>query len=58
MKDGLRPFIERELEAQHGKYWISAVTSSWRNELTWDEKTDEPHLAEAVTRSAPGSRCA
>ncbi|MCL5734830.1 MAG: Swt1 family HEPN domain-containing protein [Actinobacteria bacterium] len=48
LMEGLEPFIERELEAQHGKYWISTVTSGWRNELTWDEETDEPHLDAAL----------
>ena len=29
LRDGLRPFVERELSAKHGKYWITAVTASW-----------------------------
>lgn len=40
---GLQPFIERELQAQHGKYWVTAVTSGWCNELTWRDD-DTPHL--------------
>ena len=48
LKAGLRPFIERELKAQHGKYWITAVTSNWREDLTWRENEDAPHLDIAV----------
>ena len=33
LKEGLQPFIERELQAQHGKYWITTVTSGWRNDV-------------------------
>jgi predicted AAA+ superfamily ATPase len=43
LRQGLQPFIERELQAQHGKYWITSVTSGWRNELTWRDD-DTPHL--------------
>ena len=43
LKHGLQPFIERELSARYGKYWISTVTDAWRNELNWvDDNT--PHL--------------
>ncbi|NCC31438.1 MAG: ATP-binding protein, partial [Chloroflexia bacterium] len=43
LRQGLQPFIERELQAQHGKYWVTTVTSGWRNDLTWaDDET--PHL--------------
>ncbi|MHB0980470.1 MAG: Swt1 family HEPN domain-containing protein [Thermoleophilia bacterium] len=48
LKEGLEPFIERELLAQHGTYWITTVTSGWRNDLTWDDTTDEPHLDAAL----------
>jgi hypothetical protein len=48
LKEGLEPFIERELLAQHGTHWITTVTSGWRNDLTWDEATDEPHLDAAL----------
>jgi hypothetical protein len=43
LRQGLQPFIERECQAQHGKYWVTAVTSGWRNELTWRDD-DTPHL--------------
>ena len=48
LKEGLEPFVERELLAQHGTYWITTVTSGWRNDLTWDDTTDEPHFDAAV----------
>ncbi len=47
LKEGLRPFVERELEAQHGKYWITAVTAGWREDLSWTE-SDTPHLDAAI----------
>lgn len=43
LREGLQPFVERELQAQHGKYWVTTVTSSWRNDMNWrDDGT--PHL--------------
>lgn len=44
LKEGVRPFVERELSAQYGKYWITQVTATWRNELSWPEGQAEPHL--------------
>jgi len=44
LRDGLLPFVERELEAQHGKYWITTVTANWRNELSYRADEDEPDL--------------
>ena len=29
LKDGLRPFVERELTAKFGKYWITEATQNW-----------------------------
>ncbi|MGD9892555.1 MAG: Swt1 family HEPN domain-containing protein [Dehalococcoidia bacterium] len=46
LKDGLLPFVERELKAQHGKYWVTTVTAGWRTDLTW--RGDEPHLDVAL----------
>ncbi len=43
LRQGLYPFVERELQAHHGKYWITNVTEHWRNELTWTDD-DTPHL--------------
>ncbi len=43
LRQGLQPFIERELQSHYGKYWVTNVTGAWRNELTWRED-DTPHL--------------
>ena len=47
LRDGLRPFVERELEAKHGKYWITTVTGGWSRDVDWGAN-DEPHLDAAV----------
>lgn len=36
LQAGLRPFVERELLAVHGKYWVTKVTEHWPNDLKWD----------------------
>lgn len=47
LREGLRPFVARELEAKHGKYWITTVTADWPRDIDWD--TDgEPRLDTAV----------
>ncbi len=33
LSEGLKPFVERELLAERGKYWVTAVTANWQNEL-------------------------
>jgi len=48
LRDGLRPFVARELESKLGPYWITTVTSSWPNELTWKEGEDVPQMDAAV----------
>src|SRR5579883_1782759 len=48
LRAGLAPFVERELQAQHGKYWITAVTAGWRDEIPWGENSDLPHLDVAI----------
>ena len=48
LRDGLRPFVARELEAKHGKYWITTVTASWPNELVWRDGEDVPQMDAAV----------
>jgi predicted AAA+ superfamily ATPase len=48
LRDGLRPFVSRELEAKHGKYWITTVTAAWPNELNWQEGDELPQLDAAV----------
>ena len=48
LRDGLRPFVERELRAQYGKYWITTATSTWREELTFRDGDDSPNLDAAL----------
>ena len=48
LRDGLFPFVTRELEARHGKYWITTVTASWPNDLIWREGEDAPQMDAAV----------
>src|SRR5450759_3827203 len=48
LRDGLRPFIERELSAKYGKNWITKCTEGWQNELSWPEGTDQPNLDAAI----------
>ena len=48
LRDGLLPFIQRELELQHGKYWITAVTKDWKDELHWGDDDELPHLDVAI----------
>ena len=47
LRDGLRPFVERELEAKYGKYWLTTVTGSWPRDVDWDAD-GEPNLDAAV----------
>lgn len=42
LRQGLHPFVERELQAAYGKYWLTKVTERWPNDLHWDG--DEPRL--------------
>src|SRR6266496_1157935 len=44
LREGLHPFVQRELQAHFGKYWITESTAAWRNELTWPADQDEPRL--------------
>ena len=48
LRDGLRPFVARELESKYGKYWITTVTAAWPNELVWREGEDVPQMDAAV----------
>lgn len=43
LKDGLRPFVERELTAKFGKYWITEVTQSWKHDIGFEDD-DTPKL--------------
>jgi len=48
LRDGLRPFIERELSAKYGKYWITKSTEGWQNELSWPDGADMPDMDVAL----------
>lgn len=48
LKDGLALFVERELRAQYGKYWITQVTANWPHDLLWAGDSEEPHLDSAA----------
>lgn len=48
IKAGLAPFVERELESQYGKYWITTVTAHWREDVAWNDSSDAPHLDAAL----------
>jgi predicted AAA+ superfamily ATPase len=48
LRDGLRPFIERELSAKYGKYWITKSTEGWQNDPNWPEGADLPNLDAAI----------
>jgi len=44
LRDGLHPFVERELKAQLGKYWITKATTGWREDVNWPEGEESPRL--------------
>ena len=48
LNQGLVPFVERELAARYGKYWITAVTANWPNDPKWPEDQEQPHFASAA----------
>ncbi|NPV80543.1 MAG: ATP-binding protein [Firmicutes bacterium] len=48
LKDGLAPFVERELKSQYGKYWITEVTANWPNDVLWTGDGEQPHLDSAA----------
>jgi hypothetical protein len=56
LRDGLRPFVARELESKHGKYWITTVTAGWPNELIWREGEDAPQMDAAELTGKLGSQ--
>src|SRR3712207_202907 len=47
LRDGLRPYIEREFEAKYGKYWLTSVTSGWPRDVEWNDNGDA-HLDAAI----------
>jgi predicted AAA+ superfamily ATPase len=44
LRDGLLPFVERELNSKYGRYWITKVTDGWQNELNWPEGAERPNM--------------
>jgi len=48
LRDGLRPFIERELKTKYGKYWITKSTEDWRGDLNWPDGADLPDMDVAL----------
>jgi predicted AAA+ superfamily ATPase len=48
LKEGIAPFVERELGAQFGKYWITQVTRNWPNDPIANGDGDDPHLDVAL----------
>lgn len=44
LKTGLVPFLERELAAHYGKYWLTRVTEHWHHDLSWPDEQEQPHL--------------
>lgn len=48
LRDGLRPFIERELRTKYGKYWITKSTEDWRGDLNWPDGADQPDMDVAL----------
>jgi hypothetical protein len=47
-KRAIAPFVERELQAQYGKYWITRVTQAGQTISVWSGDEDEPHLDVAL----------
>lgn len=43
LRDGLRPFVERELKKKFGKYWITEATKNWNYSVEFND-LDEPIL--------------
>lgn len=48
LRDGLLPYVRREMEAKLGKYWITSTTETWVNELVWKEGEELPQLDAAA----------
>jgi predicted AAA+ superfamily ATPase len=48
LREGLFPFVERELNAKYGKYWITKLTTDWQHDLSWPEGAELPNMDAAV----------
>jgi uncharacterized protein len=44
LRQGLKPYIEREMEAALGKYWLTTALQALPREPEWPEDMAEPHL--------------
>jgi len=44
LKDGLRPFVEREFEAHYGKGWRVQAAQSLRQDREWKTSDDQGHF--------------
>ncbi|MGE3272851.1 MAG: Swt1 family HEPN domain-containing protein, partial [Chloroflexota bacterium] len=44
LREGLTPFVQRELQGHFGKYWITEATVGWPRDLNWPADQDEPRL--------------
>lgn len=44
LRDGLLPFVERECDSKHGKYWVTKVSEGWQSELSWPEGAERPNM--------------
>lgn len=44
LRQGLKPFIDREMEATLGKYWLTTALQALRHEPEWPEGETEPRL--------------
>jgi predicted AAA+ superfamily ATPase len=43
LRDGLRPYVERELSKKLGKYWVTKATEGWQYSIEFDQE-DQPKL--------------
>ena len=48
LREGLAPYVARECESTHGKYWVSKVSADWPRDLDWPEGADLPNLDAAL----------
>jgi predicted AAA+ superfamily ATPase len=48
LREGLTPFVVRELGARLGKYWATEVSRNWQTDLRWDDRADQPIMDAAL----------
>ncbi len=44
LRDGLRPYIERQYQARYGENWITEAAQLLRRERAWTGEDGQPHL--------------